>query len=219
MSLTLLSLISNFYSWMISFFLGSLAYCVVLEGLDWQYDALPETTDDWIQVALFSCPTLVLAVFGFIVPIILNPYIIGWPFYRHNKKKQPKKKPAAKKVTMRKDAMGRDLVDIHTYMSKAKELDEEIERAQGKDDVELGSLKTHDLGSTASPKRESSKRVNPLCEDVEQRTTLRPSHRSYTQGVPETQGGRHNIGRQPLSSLTQGAPSRSSKRRSSVSEI
>lgn len=221
----------NSGSWMISLLLGGLAYVVVLEGLEWEYDALPATTDDWIQIALFSAPAAVLAVMGVIVPLILNPYILGWPFYRPNKKKPKKKQP--KKVTMRKDAMGRDMVDIHTFIDKAQALDKEIERTQGKDDIELGSLATHELRSTASPKRDTKKRISPLYEDTEQRTG-----RSSTQypdnmrSIPETQGSRSNrdqsinmparydsrsSSRQPASSRQERPvdyPSRSSKSRS-----
>jgi hypothetical protein len=213
----------NIGSWMISLFLGGLAYAVVLESLDWKFDAMPETTDDWIRVALFSGPAALLAVFSFVVPIILNPYILGWPFHRQNKKPKKKEEPV-KKAPMKKDHLGRAMVDVGTYIDKAKELDKEIERAQGKDDFELGSLTTHELRSTGSPKRETSKRMNVMQpvmhEDAEQRTgrtTAPPGLWDDTQIIPEFRGSRvANGGRQPLAHLAQGPPiqqSRSSKSR------
>jgi hypothetical protein len=149
----------NIGSWMIALFLAGLAYVVVLESLGWKIDAQPENTGAWVQVALFSGPTVVLSIFAVLVPIILNPYILGWPLYRRDKKPKVKKEPV-KKVTSKKDLLGRNLVDVGTFIDKAKELDKEIERVQGKADVELGSLATNELRSTASPKRETAKRIS-----------------------------------------------------------
>jgi hypothetical protein len=159
----------NMGSWTIAVVLGGLAYAVALQGLDWKIDAVPKTTDDWIQVAMFSGPTVVLSIFAFVVPIILNPYILGWPFYRRNKKATKKQEPV-KKVTQKKDPFGRNMVDVGTFIDKANELDKEIERVQGKDDVELGSLATHELRSTTSPPGATAKRKIPMYGDVEQRT-------------------------------------------------
>jgi hypothetical protein len=139
----------NIGSWMIALFLGGLAYAVALENLGWNIDVLPETTDDWVQVALFSGPTVVLSIFAFVVPIILNPYILGWPFYRRSKKPKEKKEPV-KKVTSKKNLLGRDILDVGTFIDKTKELDKEIERVQRKANVELGSLATRELSSNAS---------------------------------------------------------------------
>jgi hypothetical protein len=145
----------NIGSWIIALFLGGLAYAVVLESLGWKIDALPATTDDWVQVALFSGPTVVLSIFAFVVPIILNPYILGWPFYRRSKTATKKQEPV-KKVTSKKDLLGRNMVDVGTFIDKAKELDKEIERVQRKANVELGSLATRELSSNASSKRYTS---------------------------------------------------------------
>jgi hypothetical protein len=144
----------NIGSWMIALFLGGLSYAVVLENLGWKIDAIPETKDDWIQVALFSGPTVVLSIFAVVVPIILNPYILGWPFYRRNKK--PKVKKPLKKVTSKKDLLGRDMRNVGTFIEKTKELDKEIERVQRKANIELGSLATNDLSSHASSRRYTS---------------------------------------------------------------
>jgi hypothetical protein len=145
----------NMGSWTIALFLGGLAYAVALEFLDWKVDALPETTDDWIRVAMFSGPTVLLSIFAFVVPIVLNPYILGWPFYRRNKKATKKQEPV-KKVIPKKDPLGRNMVDVGTFIDKAKELDKEIERVQRKANIELGSLATNDLSSHASSRRYTS---------------------------------------------------------------
>jgi hypothetical protein len=203
----------NMGSWTIALFLGGLAYAVALEGLDWKIDALPETTDDWIQVAMFSGPTALLSIFAFVVPIILNPYILGWPFYRRSKKPKKKKEPV-KKVTSKKDLLGRDMVDVGTFIDKAKELDKEIERVQGKADVELGSLATHELRSNASPTRETSKRINAIY--AEQRTaratTATTGLPDGMQSISELRRSRSaNEGRQPLTHLAQGHPGQPSR--------
>jgi hypothetical protein len=181
-----------------------LAYAVVLEGLDWKIDALPETTDDWIQIAMFLGTTALLSIFAFVVPIILNLYILGWPFYRRSKKPKKKNEPV-KKVTSKKDLLGRDMVDVGTFVDKAKELDKEIERVQGKADVGLGSLATHELRSNASPTRETSKRINAIY--AEQRTaratTAATGLPDGMQSISELRGSRSaNGGRQPLSRST-----------------
>jgi hypothetical protein len=134
----------NIGSWMIAVFLGALAYTVALESLDWKIDARPETSNEWVEIVMFSGPTALLSIFAFVVPIILNPYILGWPFYRRNEKTK-KKNESVKKVTSKKDLLGREMVDVGTFIDKAKELEKVIERVHRKADVELGSLATHDF--------------------------------------------------------------------------
>jgi hypothetical protein len=201
----------NMGSWTIALFLGGLAYAVALQGLDWEIDALPETRDNWIQVAMFSGPTVLLSIFAFVVPIILNPYILGWPFYRRGKNPTKKKEPV-KGVTPKKDLLGRKMVDVGTFIDKAKELDKEIERVQGKADVELGSLATHELRSTASPKRETAKRINAMYGDVEQRTGRSYIPATDLPSVSELRRSRsENGGREPLVHLAQGHPGQPSR--------
>jgi len=137
----------NSGSWLIALFIGGLGYATVLQEMGWEnYDKFPE---DWIGHAIFAGPPIFLAVLCFIVPIILNPYIIGWPFYR--KPKKPKKKPPPPRRKVKKDALGREVVDINTFMNAADQLESEIERKQNKPDVEIGSLHTMDLRSAGSP--------------------------------------------------------------------
>jgi hypothetical protein len=194
----------NMGSWTIALVLGGLAYAVALEGLDWKVDALPETTDDWLQVAMFSGPTILLSLFAFVVPIFLNPYILGWPFYRRNKN-ATKKQELVKKVTPKEDLLGRNTVDVGTYIDKAKELDKEIERVQGKADVELGSLATHELHSSVSPKQQIAKRMKSLYASFEQRTGRA---NIATTGILD---GPTNGGRQSLAHLVEENPGQSSQ--------
>lgn len=133
----------NIGSWAVAFFAAGLGYLTIVQDEDWQYDKLP---DDILKHALFAGPAFFLAFMAFIVPIILNPFILGWPFYR-KKKKAPKEAP---KRVVEKDALGR-VVDIKTFMNKAEELDREIDRVQNKPDIELSSLATREVFSHGSP--------------------------------------------------------------------
>jgi hypothetical protein len=87
---------------------------------------------------------------AFIVPIILNPWILGWPFLRAPKPPPPVLPLPKSSRNVKKDALGRELVDIPTFMNATKRLDSEIVRTQRKPDVELGSLATKEF-SSASP--------------------------------------------------------------------
>lgn len=135
----------NIGSWTIALIIAGLAYVTVLQDEGWDFTAFPPT--DYIGHALFAGPALLLGLLTFIVPIILNPYILGWPFVCQ--KKKPKKQPSRRKI--KKDPLGREIVDIRTFMHNAAELQDEIERVEGKPDVELGSLSTRDLRSNGSP--------------------------------------------------------------------
>jgi hypothetical protein len=184
-------------SWMVAIFTGGLAYLVVLQSYDWDFSRYPDNRDDYIQIALFSGPAVLLSLLAFILPIIMNPYVLGWPFYR---RKAPKKKPLLKSNSSRrtiksskdgqggnrfkKDALGRPIVDINTMIDHHKELDREIERAQGKADVELGSLATREL----SPGSPGHKRIIAL------KTAKRGKENGLSQalaGIPEGSGSDH----------------------------
>jgi hypothetical protein len=187
----------NMGSWMISLFVGGLAYCVALQDYGWEFDRYPKSRDEWIQIALFSGPAVVLAMFAFVVPIILNPYVLGWPF--HRQKKKPKRslpsKPSSRRsmktsnsgttTKIKKDALGRPIVDINTFIDHAKELDREIERAQGKADVELGSLATRELGSPGTP---SHKRIDKMKQEKRSKEDTLRQNATRTGG-----GGLYNI--------------------------
>jgi len=151
----------NSGSWLLALFIGGLAYVTVLQDENWDPTSIPLDKKSIVQHALFAGPAIILMLLAFIVPIILNPYILGWPFLC---RKKQVKKPLPKLRSVKKDILGREVVDVNTFMSNAAELQHEIERVEGKPDVELGSLQTNDLRSHGSPlispKRYISKRID-----------------------------------------------------------
>jgi hypothetical protein len=156
------SLISfNSGSWAIAVVLLVLSYLTILQDEEWDFTSKP---DDMVYALLFAAPPALLAIAAFVVPIILNPYVLGWPFnpplcrkYVDPKEKQERIDPRGKVKT----------VDLNTFMNTAEtKLDREIDRVQAKPDVELGSLATNDFGrgpiSYANPAdfRLNSKRLD-----------------------------------------------------------
>lgn len=86
------SVVFNCGSWLIGFYLLWVIYAVILEqeDWDWNFDRVPT---DWLHLVLFAGPAAFIAVLIAIVPIILNPYVMGWPFhpplcYKRNQKKK-----------------------------------------------------------------------------------------------------------------------------------
>jgi hypothetical protein len=106
--------------------------------------------DDLVYSLLFAGPAALMAVFALVVPLILNPYVLGWPFNpplcRRRVVKSGKKGSAAKTQGRKGSAR---VVDLRTFMTTdaAQELGKEIGRVQNRPDVELGSLATHEFGS------------------------------------------------------------------------
>ncbi|GKZ00916.1 hypothetical protein MPSEU_001043100 [Mayamaea pseudoterrestris] len=135
----------NTGSWMLALIIAGLAYATVLQEAQWDPAVLPTPL---LGPGLFAGPAMLLALMCFVVPIIFNPYILGWPFLW---RQAPVKKPKSKGKKRIKDPLGREIVDIHTFMETAAELQDEIERVEGKPDVELGSLATKDLRNAVSP--------------------------------------------------------------------
>jgi hypothetical protein len=165
----------NSSSFALAFLIGALGYLTILQDQGWDYRSMP---DDFVKHALFAGPALFLMVMCFVVPVILNPYILGWPFLC---RKKPAKKAAPKKVKLvNKDSLGREVVDVNTFMKTAEELQEEIERVEGKPDVELGSLGTRDLRSHGSPSFRNSKKAL----DAKQMQQVRPSSSHDQQRMP-----------------------------------
>jgi hypothetical protein len=148
----------NSGSWFIAFYLLSLAYVTVLETEDWDYTAMPEIPDDLLYSLMFAGPAALMAAFAFFVPLILNPYVIGWPFHpsccRKRVDQKEKKQLSTKnhRRTGSNNGSGR-IVDLHTFMAKdpARELGREIGRIQARPDIELGSLATNDFGGSKYP--------------------------------------------------------------------
>lgn len=146
----------NSGSFAIALVIGGLAYITVLQDLDWDYTAMP-TREQFINHGLFAGPALFISLMCFIVPIILNPWILGWPFLRQHRKPQeitssvPSVKrtgsPSARNVYYPNESQ-KPVVGLNKFMTA--ELNNAIERAATKPDVELGSLATKELGSTGT---------------------------------------------------------------------
>eukprot|EP00980_Cylindrotheca_fusiformis_P001391 scaffold345_cov134-Cylindrotheca_fusiformis.AAC.2 len=143
----------NTGSFLIAFYLLCLSYLTVLETMDWDFAAYP-TGDDLISCALFAGPPALIALSSLLVPIILNPHILGWPFYppfggccggRKNNDLKEEWKATPEKAKKSKSGV----VDLHTFMATSTapeyKLEKEIGRVQRKPDVELGSLATYEF--------------------------------------------------------------------------
>mmetsp|Transcript_16656 Transcript_16656/g.34163 ORF Transcript_16656/g.34163 Transcript_16656/m.34163 type:complete len:974 (-) Transcript_16656:115-3036(-) len=154
----------NIGSWAIAIYLLMMSYLVVLKDSDWSHEQMISDFKNWdvaewppnhtMQTVLFAGPAAFLALSAFYIPIILNPFILGWPFNPPLcGKKSVEKKNADK-------AAGKS-VDLSTFMQTESKLNKEIGRAEDKPDVELGSLATRDFGrsnmTTASPHTDHSK--------------------------------------------------------------
>jgi hypothetical protein len=143
----------NSGSWTISFVVLLLAYATVLQEYDWDVTHMPEWSE-WNEPGstlfdslLFAVPAAFFAIMTYIVPIILNPYILGWPFYRKPKVVKPKldKRTASRRFKAPRDAEMGTNVSVDAFMHTEAQLHREIERNQQRPDMELGSLATNDL--------------------------------------------------------------------------
>lgn len=195
----------NTGSWCLALLMGLLAYGTVLQELrkkdDWTWAQwYPTEKDEIVSHAIFAGPAAFLALMCFIVPIILNPWILGWPFLRAPKSPPPVLPLPKSSRTVKKDALGRELVDIPTFMNATKRLDSEIVRTQRKPDVELGSLATKEF-SSASPTQMDRKRIDGaayLRDQELRRQRMRAIDESG--GANNGRGGGSNNGIRPSSS-------------------
>ena len=145
----------NLSSWLIALVIGGLGYATVIVDYDWELYTVPDR--DYIyEHALFAGPPVFFAVLAFIVPILLNPYVFGWPCVC--RKKKPK--VTYSRQIIKKDSLGR-VVDIQTFMEASEQINKEMDRVSNKKDVELGTVR--DLYSTdgSSPLVRSPKRPSP----------------------------------------------------------
>lgn len=141
----------NLGSYLIATVIAGLGYLTVLQDEDWDPTVIPKNI---VEHALFAGPPVVLALMAYFVPLLLNPYVFGWPCVRA--KPEPKKRQKTKKYVKR-DKNG-NVVDIRTFLDNAEVLQREMERTSGKPDVELGSMATKDLYSSGSPMSPSNKK-------------------------------------------------------------
>ena len=168
----------NAGSWFIGLGIGALGYATVLIDYDWDPTIIP-SGDYLIKHAMFAGPPIFFAVLTILVPIILNPYILGWPFVCRKKAPQPDNYP---KPVVKKDALGR-VVDIKTFMDASQQINKEMDRVSGKKDVELGTVR--DLMSTdgSSPATRSPKR--PYSSNMLGRQTSESSSSRLMDSIPE----------------------------------
>ena len=135
----------NSGSWLIAAYMLCLSYTVVLQNNSWDYMSIPD--NDILYNAMFVGPAAVMAIMAFIIPVIMNPYVLGWPFH------PSLFSPCFKKQKKEK------VVDLHTFMNTvdpSKALSDEMARIQGKPDIEVGSLATKDVGGMTVSSPESS---------------------------------------------------------------
>jgi len=129
----------NSGSWPIAIYIAVLAYCTVIQDEDW--DVTKFQRKDIVGNVLFEGPPLFLAFMTFVVPIILNPYVLGRPFIS-KAKPAPKTAPLRRKENNKIGNGGAETLDIKTFMKAADLLECKIERKDGKPDIEIGSLYT-----------------------------------------------------------------------------
>lgn len=129
----------NSSSWAIAIFIGGLAYALVAKDYgNWLVDDLPE---NYIEHAMFSGPAIFLAIICFVSPIILNPYVLGWPFYRRPRApKNDNKANQHNQSSLRLEGSGK-VLGLGAFMDASKALDNEIGRIQKKPDLELGTVR------------------------------------------------------------------------------
>lgn len=180
----------NSGSWFLSIYIILLSYAVWMEVTDWDYMMMPDfKNDQHLNALLFAGPACFMALMAFIIPIILNPYVLGWPFY-------PPwcgcSKPTPKSITKMPPRTNGDMkssgkvVDLHTFMKESTDavskLEKEAGRVSKRPDVELGSLATNDLGGRAYPisvaNPDQSPEMNPR----------RPVPRTSGPGYPTARG-------------------------------
>jgi len=126
----------NSGSWLISFYILCLCYASVLATEDWDYTVVPENL---LGVLIFAGPAAFIAILSVIVPIILNPYAMGFPFY-----------PPIKFCFWRKK---KDYNRRQSTYATAK-LRAEMTRIERKPDIEIGT--TGSVASVGVPHRARS---------------------------------------------------------------
>lgn len=64
----------NSGSYLLSFYMLCLAYATVFKDADWEFDSMPP---DLLYSLLFAGPAAFMSVMAFIVPLILNPFVVS----------------------------------------------------------------------------------------------------------------------------------------------
>lgn len=134
----------NIGSWYLAVVLAGLAYATVLRKTDWDPFVLP---DDLATHVLFAGPALYLAAVTLFVPIILNPYVIGCPFFCQSNGITGPRQPAHSRPA---EGIEVKVEDLGSFLAASKALDAEMRHLDSKPDIELAS---HDL-QTRAPRNE-----------------------------------------------------------------
>ena len=201
----------NLGSWGIALFIGGLAYAVVAQDEGWKTDGVP---DDLLQHILFSGPAVFLSVMCFVSPIILNPFVLGWPFFcrprNTNNKDGIMEYEAAPQEKAEPPIEGRGkVIGLGAFMDASKELDNEMGRIQNRPDLELGTIR--DLfssdGSSPGP-------VHPAM--VGRQSSATSSSSSQLQRIPEAYRTSKTTTPAPL--LDDNLPTQAKSRRASSSK-
>ncbi len=190
----------NSGSWTLATYIILLSYAVWMEKVDWDYTAIPDyKNEDHFNALLFGAPATFMALMAFIIPIVMNPFVLGWPFNPPLwccRPKKPVKKPIKMPASTRDLKSGGKVVDLNTFMSSdaAAKLEKEAGRVQHRPDVELGSLATNDFGDRAYPisvanpeqnPRLQNQRFQPVSNGVQPKySTAQRPHQSKPAGDP-----------------------------------
>ena len=168
---------------------------------------IPEIPDDLYKSSiLFAGPAAIMAVLALIVPLILNPYVLGWPCNpslcakRVDSSNRKQVKSHRRRASSNGGGSGR-IVDLHTFMKNkdaTQELNKEIGRVQDKPDVELGSLATNEFGSKypmsiGSPYH--MEQAPPAPDSRRKRSTHHPRQEGANRGSPRDQSQRSSSSR------------------------
>mmetsp|Transcript_14681 Transcript_14681/g.35801 ORF Transcript_14681/g.35801 Transcript_14681/m.35801 type:complete len:1054 (+) Transcript_14681:200-3361(+) len=183
----------NLGSWGIAIYMLALCYLVILQDADWNFTEWPKNR---LDVFLFTLPAAFISICAFIVPIILNPFVLGWPFNPPLCRRfVPNDDEDDEEIypTKRRNASGRT-VDLNTFMNADKRLDKEIGRTHDRPDVEIGSIATKDL------RKDSAYGGATFAMHSQRNIRDRRSPQSQQSTSPTIQEGREFSGRQDFSS-------------------
>ena len=149
----------NSGSYCIAIFIILLCYATVIEPGGWNVTVVPENL---LGALLFAGPAAFMALMAFIVPIILNPFVLGWPFHPSIFGSWCASKPPKSKA---------EVVDLDTFLATedvTSALDAAMERVQRKPDVEIGSLATREMASPEQSSRKVQQSYNNAAHHFQQ---------------------------------------------------
>ncbi|KAL3939477.1 MAG: hypothetical protein SGBAC_005806 [Bacillariaceae sp.] len=155
------AIVFNSGSWLIGFYLLWLIYAVVLEqeDWDWNFDSIPE---DWIPLTIFAGPAAIMAVLVGFIPLILNPYVVGWPFHpplcrsrNRRRKMEQKKRQVALSSPNSQSTKSTDKSSPDVKVSSR--LLQRKMRLHNNPDVESGSVATFSTNWVKSPQAKTQK--------------------------------------------------------------